>query len=199
MQGPSYRMRGTAIVTAHAQALESRRLQPLAPPPPQDETDPAFAEAVDLRRAYGCFPSGVTAVCATAGGVPVGMAASSFTAVSLEPPLVSLCIQNTSSTWPQLRDLPRLGLSVLAEGQDAACRSLSAKEGDRFAGVPWEEHGHGAVFVHGATLWLDCTVHSEVPAGDHLIVLLQVLGLHAEPETAPLVFHGSQFRQLAVT
>lgn len=67
-----------------------------------------------LRRAFGCFPSGIT-VCALVDGTPVGMAASSFTSVSLAPPLVSVCIQHTSTTWPVLRNRPRLGLSVLAE------------------------------------------------------------------------------------
>jgi flavin reductase (DIM6/NTAB) family NADH-FMN oxidoreductase RutF len=88
-------------------------------------------------------------------------------------------------------------VSVLAEGQDAECRTLSMKHGDRFAGVSWEASAAGAVFVHGATVWLDCSVHSEVAAGDHAIVLLEIHGLEAEPETAPLVFHGSRFRQLA--
>jgi flavin reductase (DIM6/NTAB) family NADH-FMN oxidoreductase RutF len=174
---------------------KGRRLQPLA----EATRDPAFDPVVDLRRAYGCFPSGVTAICALDDGVPVGLAASSFTSVSIAPPLVSLCIQRSSSTWPRLRALPHLGLSVLAEGQEAACRSLSAKEGDRFSGVSWEAHGSGGVFVAGATLWLDCTLHDVLAAGDHLIALLRVHALHAEPETAPLVFHASQFRQLAVT
>lgn len=150
-----------------------------------------------LRAAYGCFPSGVTAVCALVDGVPVGMAASSFTSVSMDPPLVSVCVQNTSTTWPKLRDRPRLGLSVLAEGHDAACLALSGKQGDRFAGVHWESTADDAIYVHGSTLWLDCAVEQEVPAGDHAIVLLRVAGLHADPNQAPLVFHGSRFRTLS--
>jgi flavin reductase (DIM6/NTAB) family NADH-FMN oxidoreductase RutF len=88
-------------------------------------------------------------------------------------------------------------VSVLAESHDLACRTLSLKEGDRFAGVDWEASSGGAVFVHGSTAWLDCSVHSEVPAGDHAIVLLAIHGLRAEPEAPPLVFHGSRFRRLA--
>jgi flavin reductase (DIM6/NTAB) family NADH-FMN oxidoreductase RutF len=155
------------------------------------------ADPTELRRAYGCFPSGVTAVCATIGDEPVGMAASSFTSVSVDPPLVSVCMQNSSTTWPRLRDRGRLGVSVLAQGQDGACRSLSDKHGDRFAGVRWEASADGAVFVHGATVWLDCSVHAELPAGDHAIVLLRIHGLRADPDGEPLVFHGSRFRQLA--
>ncbi len=137
-------------------------------------------------------------MCALVDGVPVGMAASSFTSVSVNPPLVSVCVQDTSTTWPKLRGRGRLGISMLAEDHDLACRQLSLKSGDRFAGVDWEASAEGAVFVHGATAWLDCSVRVEIPAGDHAIALLEIHGLHAEPDTAPLVFHGSRFRRLAM-
>ena len=161
------------------------------------EIESVPADHSALRRAFGCFPSGVTAVCALVDGVPVGMAASSFTSVSMDPPLVSVCVQDSSTTWPKLRERPRLGLSVLAEGHDAACTSLSSKHGDRFAGVDWEATTDDAVYVRGSTVWLDCSVEREVPAGDHAIVLLRIHGLRARPDTAPLVFHGSRFRTLA--
>ncbi|MFD3487638.1 flavin reductase family protein [Streptomyces sp. NPDC058665] len=150
-----------------------------------------------LRRAFGCFPSGIAAVCAYREGEPIGLAASSFTTVSMQPPLVSVCLQQTSTTWPKLRKQTRLGLSVLAEGQDEICSRLAAKGGDRFADVSWFASDDGAVFVDGATLWLDCTIHAEVPCGDHDIVLLRVHGLNAAPDMSPLVFHASRFRRLA--
>ena len=58
-------------------------------------------DGTELRRAFGCFPSGVTAVCAIIDGEPVGMAASSFTSVSIDPPLASICVQKSSTTWPR--------------------------------------------------------------------------------------------------
>ncbi|MEV5413195.1 flavin reductase family protein [Thermopolyspora sp. NPDC052614] len=150
-----------------------------------------------LRQAFGCFPSGVVALAAMDGDEPVGMAIASFTPVSLAPPLVSVCVQNTSRTWPRLRGRTRVGLSVLAEGHDDVALRLSSKEGDRFAGVDWEATSDGSVFVHGATAVLNCRVYGEIPAGDHVMVLLEVLGLGAQPDGAPLVFHGSRFRSLA--
>lgn len=161
------------------------------------ELEPTTGDARELRRAYGCFPSGVTAVCGLERGIPVGIAASSFTSVSIEPALVSVCVQNTSATWPRLRRMRRLGVSVLAANQNEVCRTLSLKTGDRFARVTWSASADGAVFVHGAVAWLDCSIEREVPAGDHAIVLLAIHALRAEPERAPLVFHGSRFRQLA--
>ncbi|WP_157249267.1 flavin reductase family protein [Nonomuraea typhae] len=156
------------------------------------EADPAT-----LRRAYGCFPSGVVALCGVDDAEPAGMAASSFTSVSLAPPLVSVCVANESATWPRLRVLPRLGLSVFAEGHEGVCRTLSAKDGDRFAGVSWTRTPRGAVLIGGASAWLECVLQEELPAGDHHIALLRVLALRCFPETAPLVFHGSRFRRLS--
>ncbi len=152
-----------------------------------------------LRQAFGCFPSGVTAVCALDSGNPVGMAASTFSPVSLSPALISVCVQDTSTTWPRLRRRNRVGVSVLAEGQDAICRSLAGKAGDRFTGVDWDADEEGGVYIHGASLWLDCSLHAELPGGDHTIVLLEIHGLKAEPEREPLVFHNSRFRRLAVS
>ncbi|RHW28345.1 flavin reductase [Nocardioides immobilis] len=149
-----------------------------------------------LRQAFGCFPSGVTAVCAVGEEGPVGMAVSSFTSVSLAPPLLSVCVQSSSSTWPKLRESPRLGVSVLAEHQAVSGRRLSMKTGDRFAGMAWSASPEGALFVSGAAASFDCAIHAEVPAGDHTMVLLAVLGLQAMPDVAPLVFHGSRFRRL---
>ena len=149
-----------------------------------------------LRRAFGSFPSGVAAICARVGKQPVGMAASSFTSVSVEPPLVSVCIQKTSSTWPILRDRARLGLSVLGEHHDSACRQLASKDGDRFAGVEWDAGPHGSVLIRGSSAWLEVSVFEEVPAGDHIIALLEVHGLDTAEHTLPLIFHASQFHKM---
>lgn len=154
-------------------------------------------DAAQLRRTFGCFPSGVTAVCAIADSTPVGMAVSSFTSVSLEPPLVSVCIAHGSSTWPRLRNLPRIGVSVLGEGHGRAARQLAARDTDRFADLGYTTTPEGALLLHGSAAWLDCSLYAELPAGDHLIALLEIHGHLAVPDTEPLVFHGSRFRKLA--
>src|SRR5258708_34602096 len=118
--------------------------------------DEGFDRAL-LRQAFGCFPSGVTAFCGMIEGNPEGMTASSFTSVSIDPALVSVCVANTSSTWPKLAILPTLGLSVLSSRHGTVARSLAAKRVDRFPNADWAEAESGAVFVHGATLWRGCT------------------------------------------
>jgi flavin reductase (DIM6/NTAB) family NADH-FMN oxidoreductase RutF len=153
--------------------------------------------ASGLRSAYGAFPSGVAAVCAVRDDVPVGFAMSSFVAVSLDPPLVSVCVQHTSTTWPLLVDRPRLGLSVLGRGQSAVCRRLASKTEDRFKDVAVTTTDSGAVLIDGAAAWFECSLHDVVRAGDHDLVLMRVERLLVHGDVEPLVFHGSTFRDLA--
>ena len=149
-----------------------------------------------LREAFSHFPSGVVAIAAESGGVRLGMAASTFVPVSLDPPLVSVCVQNTSATWPQLARLPALGISVLAEQHDDAVRTLAAKNGDRFAGLQTVSSAAGAVFIEGTCMWLESAVEHVVPAGDHTIVILRIHDLRVHPEVSPIVFHRRGFRRL---
>lgn len=164
--------------------------------PTRTLTAPAEPRAV--RTVFGCFPSGVVAVCAEVAGTKVGMAMSAFTGVSLDPPLVSICPDRLSTTWPLLRQAARLGVSVLADEHGPACRQLSARSGDRFAGLGLQRTVDGAVLLEGATAWLDCSLYAELPGGDHTVALLRVEELSADPGAAPLVFHDSRFRQLVL-
>ena len=78
-----------------------------------------------LRSAFGAYPSGVVAVAAQVRGQLTGIAASSFTSVSIDPPLVSFAVATTSNTWPLLREAAHLGVSILADHHDTVCRQLA--------------------------------------------------------------------------
>jgi flavin reductase (DIM6/NTAB) family NADH-FMN oxidoreductase RutF len=149
-----------------------------------------------LREAFGHFPTGVVAIAAQVDGVREGLASSTFVPVSLEPPLVSFCVQNTSTTWPKLKGLPMLGISVLGEAHDEAALTLAAKTGDRFAGLETVSYTSGAVFIRGTGLWLESAIEQLIPAGDHTIVVLRVNGVTVDAEVAPIVFHRSTLRRL---
>ena len=159
-------------------------------------SSPTELNPTSLREAFGHFPSGVIAIAAEVDGTRVGLAASTFVPVSLDPPLVSFCVQNTSTTWPHLAGAPYLGISVLGESHDQAARTLAAKTGDRFAGLETASTDRGAVFVHGTSVWLESAIEQQVPAGDHTIVVLRVTDITVHPEVAPIVFHRSTFRRL---
>ncbi len=160
------------------------------------QAQPADLSPSLLREAFGHFPTGVIAIAAEVEGALVGLAASTFVPVSLDPPLVSFCVQNSSTTWPKLKDLPYLGISVLGEAHDAAARTLAAKTGDRFAGLQTASTERGAVFIHGTSVWLESSIEQLVPAGDHTIVVLRVSDITLHPDVPPIVFHRSTFRRL---
>jgi flavin reductase (DIM6/NTAB) family NADH-FMN oxidoreductase RutF len=156
-------------------------------------------DAARLRKAFGIFPTGVVAVAAEVDGAVIGLAASSFTSVSLDPPLVSVSIANTSKTWPDLRRADHLGVTVLADHQDVLCRQLAGPVAQRFDGVLLDASDEGAVTLDDGLAQFDCTVYREVEAGDHIIVLLELHSVD-HPETgSPLIFHRSGFGRLATT
>lgn len=150
-----------------------------------------------LRDAFGVFPSGVIAVAAEVDGIVTGLAASSFTSVSLDPPLVSFSIARTSQTWPDLRRAPHLGITVLAEHHGDVCRQLAGPVDERFDKIAVSASEQGAVTLDEGVARFDCTVYAEVEAGDHLVILLR---LHAVEHSLgqPLIFHRSAFGRLAV-
>jgi flavin reductase (DIM6/NTAB) family NADH-FMN oxidoreductase RutF len=146
-----------------------------------------------LRAAFGIFPTGVVAVAAEVGGELVGLAASSFTTVSLRPPLVSFSIANTSQTWPQLRRARHVGVTVLADHHGPAARRLAGPAGSRFDGLQVGLSDLGAVTLLDGLARFETSIYREFEAGDHTIVLLELHGVEHVDTSSPLVFHRSAF------
>lgn len=153
-------------------------------------------DGAGLRRAFAHFPSGVVAVCAHVGGELHGLAVSTFVPVSLDPPLASFCVQNSSATWPRLSAASRVGLSLLGTDQHEAARALGTRNGDRFQNIELRRGRDEAVFIDGASAWIEGVVETQVPAGDHTVVLVGVHRLATRADVEPLVFHGSRFRRM---
>ncbi len=161
---------------------------------------PSVSEQIDskfLRDAFGVFPTGVVAVAAQIGTKLLGLAASSFTSVSLDPPLASFSVAKSSATWPELRRAEHLGVTVLAEDQSELCRQLAGPADKRFVGVAVEIADNGAAAIADGIAQYDCTVSQEFEAGDHLIVLLQIRAVAVRSRRQPLIFHRSGFGMLA--
>ena len=168
----------------------------LAAFPTNQDLDPA-----QLREAFGVFPSGVVAVAAEVDGTLVGLAASSFTSVSIDPPLVQFSIANTSRTWPALRRATRLGVTILADHHGEVCRQLAGDVAHRFDDIPVRVSEDGAVVLDEGLAGFDTSIYREVEAGDHTIVLLRLHAVHSaavdDGAGLPLVFHRSGFGTLA--
>lgn len=150
-----------------------------------------------LREAFGIFPSGVVAVAAEVDGSKVGLAASSFTSVSVDPPLVSFSVANTSKTWPVLRRAGHLGVTILAGHHDLVCRQLAGPVEERFLGLSVTATEDGALTLDDGLARFDCTIYGEVEAGDHQIVILRLHAVEHSDTSQPLIFHRSGFGSIS--
>lgn len=146
-----------------------------------------------LREAFGTFATGVVALAAVVDGRPAGLAVSSFTSVSLEPPLVSVNLAHTSSTWPTLRRADRLGITVLGAHHASACRALAGPAESRFTGLAYRAGPTGTVHLEDGLADFECSIHQEVRAGDHSLVLLRLHRIGVRGDGAPLIVHRSAF------
>ena len=155
-------------------------------------------EAALLRQTFSLFPSGVACIGAVIDGSKEAIVASSFTVgVSFDPPLVSFAVQNSSTTWPLIRQAPFVGVSVMGSSHSDVCRQIASRDKSRrFEGMDIELSSTGAMFVPDSPVWLECSIYSEVPAGDHHVVLLEVTALGFNPDLNPLIFHRSSFSRV---
>jgi flavin reductase (DIM6/NTAB) family NADH-FMN oxidoreductase RutF len=161
--------------------------------------DHSAIDPAHFRRVLGCHATGIGVVTArTEEDEPVGMAVTSFTSVSLDPPLVAFCPDRKSTTWPQIERAGRFCVNLLAEEQGGACRSFGSTGGDKFAGIDWRVSQNGVPVIEGALASIECEVHSVLEAGDHFIVLGRVLAMESSDERAPLLFFRSGFSKVAL-
>lgn len=157
----------------------------------------AGAPAVDprtMRDVLGHFATGVVAITAVdADGVtPVGLAANSFTSVSLDPPLVAFCVAQTSTSWPRVRTAGRYVINVLSDGQEHVSRSLALKGPRKFEGISWRPSPSGAPVIDNTLAWMEAEIYAEHEAGDHTIVVSRLHHLHAN-DLAPLLFFRGRY------
>lgn len=149
-----------------------------------------------LRRAFAHYPTGVAVVTAAGASGPLSLVVTTFIPISLSPALVAFSASRTSATWPLIAAIGQCCVNVLAESQQALCLKLAAKTADRFEGVGHRPAASGAPILDGVVAWFDCRIAEARPAGDHDLVLLEVLAHDSVPDLAPLVFHRSTYRNL---
>jgi 3-hydroxy-9,10-secoandrosta-1,3,5(10)-triene-9,17-dione monooxygenase reductase component len=144
-----------------------------------------------FREVLGRLPTGVVVITAF-GPEPTGLAANSFTSVSLDPPMVLFCPARSSSTWPTIREAGRFCVNVMAYHHGEVTRRFSQRGIDRFEGVAWHPRETGPALDEAAA-WIECTIADELPAGDHTIITADVVAIEAAAEIAPLVFHRGRY------
>jgi flavin reductase (DIM6/NTAB) family NADH-FMN oxidoreductase RutF len=160
-------------------------------------TETLSERAVDnegFRRALAVHAAGVVVVTAQTEGVPVGLTATSFSSVSLNPPLVSFYVDQSSTTWPWLRQAGTFAVNVLA-GDQAELASRFARKGvDRFAEpTRWVPGPEGVPLLGGVSAHLVCAPHTTVEIGDHILVVGLVTGTGIGAAGRPLLYHQGRF------
>lgn len=136
------------------------------------------------------------AVITTAGqDRPVGFTATSFTPVSIQPPLISFCLHRDSSCHPTFQAARYVAVHLLSAGQADLARIFATRGIDRFTAVAWRPGPYGLPMLDGALAWLVCRVTDRILAGDHTLLLAEpVAADHAEGE--PLIYHDGAYRHL---
>lgn len=128
-----------------------------------------------LRSAFGTFLTGVTVVTTRDdAGTPLGFTANSFASVSLSPPMVLVCLANSSSNYDVFANTDKFAVNILSEAQIDVSNTFARPVDDRFAAVDWQDGPHGSPILDGVSAWVDCEMHKTVDAGDHIILIGEV-------------------------
>jgi flavin reductase (DIM6/NTAB) family NADH-FMN oxidoreductase RutF len=152
-----------------------------------------------FRQALGHFASGITVITACSEGEPLGFTCQSFHSVSMSPPLVSFNVMASSASYPAIRRAGRFAVNILSGEQVQLSDRFARRGTDKWQGVAWHASPLGNPIIAGSLHWLDCAIHAEYSAGDHLIVVGEVKALQPQVATAgqPLLYFKGQYRNLA--
>ncbi len=130
----------------------------------------------DFRRALGAFPTGVTVVTTRdRDGTPRGFTANSFTSVSLDPPMVLICVAKVAASCDVFAAANGFAVTVLDHEQQSVSALFASKAPDKFVRAPWTAGALNLPLIDGAAAWFACERERSIDAGDHMILLGRVL------------------------
>ncbi len=155
----------------------------------------------EFRSTVGAFATGVTVVTTRGEEHAYGMTANAFSSVSLDPPLILVCVINPSEGAEHIKRNGVFAVNILTVEQEPLSRYFSSRDRpkgqDAFAEVPHRFAASGSPILEGSAAFLDCRLHTTHEAGDHLIYIGEVLELEVRDGHEPLLFHGGGYRLLA--
>lgn len=156
-------------------------------------------EPLSFREALGHYASGITVITSHVDGEPIGFTCQSFYSVSVSPPLVSFSVMSSSASYPRIRQAGRFAVNILSGEQVTISNQFARRGTDKWHGVEWQASPLGNPLLGGCLHWLDCEIHAEYAAGDHLIVIGEVkaLNLQETAATQPLLYFKGQYCNIA--
>jgi flavin reductase (DIM6/NTAB) family NADH-FMN oxidoreductase RutF len=150
----------------------------------------------EFRRACGRFATGVAIAGALdTNGVPHGLTVNSFTSVSLDPPLILICLGHAVGVIDVFREAACFGISILRSGQRAISERFAERIDNRFDGLPWRRGASGAPLLSDALAQIECATIRRVSAGDHDIFIAQMIATEVHGGE-PLIYYASEYRNL---
>ncbi len=150
----------------------------------------------ELRRVMGHFATGVTVITTrSADGKPYGLTANAFTSVSLDPPLLLVCVDKKAESYPYFEQSKVFTVNILADDQESVSRRFAVSGGPKFEGISYRMGANGAPIIDGALAYIECTLHAAYAGGDHTIYLGEIQ--QAETiDRKPLLFFRGGYRAL---
>jgi flavin reductase (DIM6/NTAB) family NADH-FMN oxidoreductase RutF len=165
-----------------------------------EPTDKQAFTAKEFRTALGAFATGVTVVTTKGSEHPYGLTANAFSSVSLDPPLVLVCVKRGSEGSESIERNGVFAVNVLGADQESISNYFASKDRPRgheaFKEIAHRRAASGSPILHGAAAFLDCRLAASHVAGDHVIFIGEVMGLSVDPGVRPLLFHHGQYRRL---
>jgi flavin reductase (DIM6/NTAB) family NADH-FMN oxidoreductase RutF len=153
-------------------------------------------DKAEFRRALGHFAAGVTVVTAAFDGQRAGITVTAFTSLSLDPPLVLICIDKRARMHDRFRLGGHFAVNMLAAEQELVSREFATSGGDPFAEIGYRDGASGAPLIEGAVCSIECQVVEQLAGGDHTIFVGQVEATHVR-EGKPLLYFRGGYCQLA--
>ncbi len=160
-------------------------------------SNPAPVDSRRFRNALGRFATGVTVVTGlTDSGVPVGVTVNSFASVSLEPPLILICLAGTTGCLSAFSTGTRFAVNILGDDQEALSKAFAGPREHRFNNRAFETWDSGCPILPGCLANLECTRTDVHTAGDHLIVIGRVDRIETAARGGPLLFYRSAYGRI---
>src|SRR4029079_14661426 len=150
-----------------------------------------------LRDALGCFATGVTVVtCLNAAGEPAGITVNSFTSVSLDPPLLLVCLAQPAASAGALIEASHFAVNMLQTGEQPASITFSTRVEDRFGSTPWSCGEAGAPILKDSLSVFECERFGVHDGGDHHLLVGQVVKASFDASLDPLLYFRGKYRRL---
>ena len=159
--------------------------------------------STDFRTVLGSFATGVTVITSRSEHHSYGMTANAFSSLSLDPPLVLVCVISGTTGAETITQNRAFAVNILGAHQEPISRYFSSRERPQgaaaFAEIPHATAATGCPVLDGVAGYLDCRLADTYEAGDHVIFIGEVMAIAVDPDVEPLVFHGGQYRQMVST